>query len=47
MKRYLMTTIICLLVVSSLSFAAKPQNPILERIGVERGICVLPGDSAC
>ncbi len=47
MKRCLLTAIISVLVVNSLTFAATRQNPILKRIGVERGICVLLGDSAC
>ena len=47
MKRCLLTAIINLLVVNSLTFAANQQKPILKRIGVERGICVLLGDSDC
>ncbi len=47
MKRCFSTAIIIVLAVSLFSFAANQQNPILKRIGVKRGICVLPGDTAC
>ena len=47
MKRCLLTAIISLMVINPLSFAANQQTQILKRIGINRGICVLPGDSAC
>ena len=47
MKRCLLIAIISLLVVTSLTFGANQQKPILKRIGIERGICVLLGDPAC
>ncbi|MCP4610201.1 MAG: hypothetical protein GY845_15945 [Planctomycetes bacterium] len=47
MKRCLLNVIASLLAVNSLIFAANQQNPVLKHIGVDRGICVLPGDSSC
>ena len=44
MKRCLLIAIINVLISTPLIFAANQQNPILERIGVKRGICVLLTD---
>lgn len=45
MKRYFLTTIMCLLVVNPRTFAGNRQQSILERIGIKQGICLLLGDS--
>lgn len=47
MKRCLLIAIISVLISKTLVFAANQQNPILESIGVKRGICVLLGDPNC
>ncbi|UCE47482.1 MAG: PQQ-binding-like beta-propeller repeat protein, partial [Phycisphaerales bacterium] len=46
MKRRLLTAIISVLISAPVILAANRPNPILEHIGVERGICVLLGDPA-
>ncbi len=47
MKRYLLIAIISMLTAKPLVFATNQRNPILESIGVKRGICVLLGDPTC
>ena len=44
MKRCLLITIISVLAAKPLVFATNQRNPILESIGVKRGICVLLGN---
>ena len=44
MKRCLLIAIIGMRISTPLIFAADQQNPVLERIGVKHGICVLLGD---
>ncbi|MHC4509313.1 MAG: outer membrane protein assembly factor BamB family protein, partial [Planctomycetota bacterium] len=44
MKRCLLIAIVSVLINTPVIFAANQQDPILERIGVKRGICVLLGD---
>jgi hypothetical protein len=44
MKRCLLIEIISVLISTPLIFAANQRNPILERIGVKRGICALLAD---
>ncbi|UCC99566.1 MAG: PQQ-binding-like beta-propeller repeat protein, partial [Phycisphaerales bacterium] len=46
MKRCLLIAIVNVLTGSPLVFAANQQSPILERIGVKRGICVLLADGS-
>lgn len=47
MKRCLLITIISVLTAKPLVFATNQRNPILENIGVKRGICALLGDPTC
>jgi len=47
MKRCLLITIISVLTAKPLVYATNQRNPILESIGVKRGICALLGDPTC